>query len=55
MTENQEELLFHLALLARQILSAVIEGDRRDTAEFMNGGLFAVAPAPNWRALLSRV
>lgn len=55
LTENQEELLFHLALLARQILSAVIEGDRRDTAEFMNGGLFAVAPAPNWRALLSHV
>ena len=32
---DPEERLFHLALLARHTLSAVIEGDRRDTAEFM--------------------
>lgn len=29
------DILFYIALLARQLLSAVIEGDRRDTAEFM--------------------
>ena len=32
---NPERLDFYLGLLARLILSAVIEGDRRDTAEFM--------------------
>lgn len=30
------DVLFYIALLARQLLSAVIEGDRRDTAEFMH-------------------
>lgn len=31
------ELEFYLGLIARLLLSAVIEGDRRDTATFMNG------------------
>ena len=33
------ELLFYLGLTARLLLSAVIEGDRRDTAEFFNGSV----------------
>ena len=32
-----EEFYFSVSLLVRMILSGVIEGDRRDTAEFMNG------------------
>ena len=35
--ESNEEFAFYLGMLARLLLSAVIEGDRRDTAEFMNG------------------
>lgn len=35
--ENDEEFAFYHGLLARLLLSAVIEGDRRDTAEFMTG------------------
>lgn len=34
--ENYEECQFKLSLLARLLLSALIEGDRRDTAEFMS-------------------
>ncbi len=34
--EGYEEACFYLGLLARLLLSAVMEGDRRDTAEFMN-------------------
>lgn len=33
----QKELSFYLGMEARTILSAVIEGDRRDTREFMEG------------------
>lgn len=32
---KQSELCFYLGLLARLLLSSVIDGDRRDTAEFM--------------------
>ena len=32
-----EELPFYVGLVARLLLSAVIQGDRRDTAEFMTG------------------
>ncbi len=42
--ENREafddETAFYSGLLARLLLSAVIEGDRRDTAAFMNGAEF---------------
>lgn len=38
---NKEEFEFYLGALARLVLSAVIAGDRRDTAEFMEGVLFA--------------
>ena len=34
--EKNQEFLFYLGLLERVILSSVIEGDRRDTAEFMS-------------------
>ena len=37
---DDRELLFYLSFLARLILSAVIEGDRRDTAEFMTDAVF---------------
>lgn len=35
--ESDEEFAFYLGMLARLLLSAVIEGDRRDTFEFMTG------------------
>lgn len=35
-----QETAFYSGLLSRMLLSAVIEGDRRDTAEFMNGTQF---------------
>lgn len=34
---SNEDFAFYQGLLARLLLSAVIEGDRRDTAEFMTG------------------
>lgn len=37
---NAENERFYYALLARMLLSAVIEGDRRDTAEFKYGEAF---------------
>ncbi len=33
------EAMFCVSMLARQVLAAVIEGDRRDTAEFISGNL----------------
>lgn len=53
-----QETAFYCGLLARLLLSAVIEGDRRDTAEFMSG-----FPQPRrvealrelWSACLDRV
>lgn len=41
--EADQETSFYVGLLGRMLLSAVIEGDRRDTAEFMNGDAF-----PEW-------
>ena len=35
--DDAEETWFQLGLLSRLLLSALIEGDRRDTAEFMGG------------------
>lgn len=58
LTEDGEEYAFHLGLLARLLLSAVIEGDRRDTAEFMNDSAAASAPEDMrafWRVYLERV
>lgn len=55
-----EETAFYSGLLARLLLSAVIDGDRRDTAEFMNGARFpAVLNGGElrdmWGACLERV
>lgn len=38
--QEYEEIQFYIGLLARLILSSVIEGDRRDTAEFMNDTVY---------------
>lgn len=38
------ETYFYVGLLARMLLSAVIDGDRRDTAEFMNNESFLKWP-----------
>lgn len=35
LVDNEQTMRFHLSLLARMVLSAVIDGDRRDTANFM--------------------
>ena len=52
---NGDEKLFYIGLLERMILSAVIEGDRRDTAEFMDHVIFPDRPKemrPFWRKYL---
>lgn len=41
---KDEEYCFAVGLLARLLLSAVMEGDRRDTAEFMNNARFPTWP-----------
>jgi len=38
--KNGDERMYYLSLTARLLLSAVINGDRRSTAEFMNGTEF---------------
>lgn len=43
---HQEEFKFYLGILVRLVLSAVIAGDRRDTAEFMEGVVFS----DNWES-----
>ena len=58
LSQDPEESAFYLGLLSRLLLSAVIEGDRRDTAEFMGG--FALPPEPEnmvdfWKPYLDRV
>lgn len=55
-----DETAFYSGLLARLLLSAVIEGDRRDTAIFMNCVSFPSARSGKglellWSSLLSRV
>ena len=54
--EANREITFHIGLLARLLLSAVIEGDRRDTAEFMDGIKFPPQPEdmrPIWTEQLA--
>jgi len=46
--EPQGKCDFYLGLLSRLVLSAVIEGDRRDTADFMNNESHIVATSVNW-------
>ncbi len=52
-----EEMRFHLSLLARLLLSALMDGDRRDTAEFMSGAPLPVPPdmTGRWPSLLDRL
>lgn len=49
------ELMFYIGLLSRLILSSVVEGDRRDTVEFMNGdnlqAINSFSPQ-NWKKML---
>ena len=50
-----QELPFYIGLMARLLLSAVIQGDRRDTAEFMAGiarPSFPEDKRPMWEARL---
>lgn len=50
------EFSFEVGMLARLLLSAVIEGDRRDTAEFMNDAQIPQWPAdmrPVWQARMA--
>ncbi len=49
---NKAEKHFYLGLIARLLLSAVIEGDRADTAAFMNGSKPEVNEA-DWAECLS--
>ena len=51
---RQTAFAFYASLLARLLLSAVIEGDRLDTASFMLGPP-AEPPAYDWRTLLASV
>ncbi len=58
--QNQAEADFYLGLLARLLLSAVIDGDRRDAAKFMQNITFPVFPQGEkrrlmWKTLLARV
>lgn len=46
--EPQRKCDFYLGLLSRLILSAVIEGDRRDTADFMNNENHDFASEVEW-------
>lgn len=53
---DSDEVAFHLGLLVRLISSAVMEGDRRDTAEFMNDAHFPPVAEPKlWETLLARM
>lgn len=53
---DDSEYAFAIGLLARLLVSAVMEGDRRDTAEFMQGVSFPTWPAdmrPIWKERLA--
>lgn len=52
---KEEEQYFYLGLLARLILSAVIDGDRSDTAAFMLGKERPRIPTPDWNMVLQTV
>ena len=56
--DSNEEIFFHLGLLARLLLSAVIEGDRYDTTRYTHHTAPPAFPPPQeefWLRLLSRV
>lgn len=56
--QGNTEIFFHLGLLARLLLSSVIQGDRQDTAQYMNHKSLPVYADPMsviWERLLLRV
>ena len=54
--ENDTEIAFMMGLLTRLISSAVMEGDRRDTAEFMTNITFPEYKYETmWNKLLDKV
>ena len=56
--DSNEEIWFHLGLLARLLLSAVIEGDRYDTTRYEHRTMPSTFPEPReslWLRLLTRV
>ena len=56
--DSNEEIWFHLGFLARLLLSAVIEGDRYDTARYMRRTMPPTFPDPQrdfWLQLLTGV
>lgn len=53
--KEDEEEPFYLGLLARLVLSAVIDGDRTDTAAFMLGRERPAMPVPDWNHVLRTV
>lgn len=56
MTKSADELLFYIGLVCRLVLAAVIEGDRRDTATFMeNIDEDKFIDSCDWLALLNSV
>ncbi len=58
MAKTNDELSFYIGLLARLLLSAVVEGDRRNTAEFERGAplpLTPMEPEVLWPACLKRM
>ena len=52
---DNSEVSFYVGMLSRLLLSAVIEGDRRDTAEFMSGVKRKDDEIPDWNELLDSV
>ena len=52
---SYDEVCFHTGLLTRLILSALIEGDRTDTACFMEGRKWEEKEDVDWKTLLDRV
>ena len=52
---SYDEACFYMGLLTRLILSALIEGDRTDTACFMEGRKWEEKEGADWKTLLDRV
>ena len=54
--QYETEITFYAGLLSRLIASAVIQGDRKDTAEFMGGKSFCTGiSSVDWRQILERM
>ena len=52
---SYDDACFYIGLLTRLILSALIEGDRTDTACFMEGKKWEEKEGADWKTLLDRV